>query len=133
MTPRDTRYRLAASSRDYARCHALLRAQGPDTDLTFPTVLAEREGQVVGFLSTRPSKQAIIAGPLVIDRATSRPAITAWRLADAYEIILRRAGVTSYAFHVSAGRPEWVSTLGRLGFEPWQAEPSGGMWYRRAL
>lgn len=133
MRPRDTVYRLATSPRDYARCHALMRAQGPDVGLTFPTVFAERGTQVVGLLGTRPSDKAVIAGPMVLSPDVSRANILAMRLGEAYEEVLRRAGVTVYHLHVASGQRAWADILARAGFEPWQNAEDGGTWYQRRL
>src|ERR671914_1764118 len=136
MLPRETHYRLAHSPRDYARCHALLRQHGPVVKLGWPTVLAERRGEVLGFVSTRPDQRVIVAGPLVVN-GTPRPGIVVMRLADAYDRVMRKAGVTSYLFHVEPGNARWLEMLRDLGaasgFEVVAPAEDGGTWIRRRL
>lgn len=96
--------------------------------LDFPTVVAKRGGKIVGFLSTLPRKDAIVAGPLVVNLLVAGP--TVMRLAEAYEHILLMAKVTEYLFFVADSR--WVGIIRRaLDIEPMEAE--GGWWFRRKL
>ena len=132
MKPRDTVYRLAHSPKDYAACRALLREQGEDVRLSFPTVMAEREGAVVGFCATQPRKDAVVAGPLVVAKDLPRPGITIIRLGEAYENVMRAAGVKVYWFHVEPHMTEWADILKRVGFEPY-AEDAAGVRFRRVL
>lgn len=132
MRPRETSYRLAYSPRDYQKCHRLLVDLGqPEPQLSWPTVMAFRGIQVVGCLSTQPSKQAIIAGPLAI--STPRPIITAMRLIDAYEGILRHAGVTMYEFAIELDKnPQWLQVVSKFGVIPYYHD-ARVVWFRREL
>jgi hypothetical protein len=136
MIPRDTTYRLAHAPRDYARCHTLMREEGPPVKLGWPTVLAERDGKVIGFVSTQPRRDALVAGPLVLN-GTPRPGIVVMRLAEAYDLVMRKAGVTSYLFHVDTDNAKWLEILkglgGAAGFEILGTSDSGGTWLKRRL
>ena len=123
-----TTYRLATSPRDYTRCRALMREFVEPVALSFPTVMAERDGVLLGFLATQPRKEAVIAGPLMLrDRS---PFVTL-RLLEAYDNVMRAAGITAYHFYVRQGNA-WRSQVERLGFEAWHQD-EGGAWYRRTL
>lgn len=107
MKPLNTKYRLATSSRDYQRCRQLFeenQGEPPSVRLSFPTVLAERDGSVIGFLSTHPSSTHIMAGPLEVKGG--RNMITFIRLIEAYENVLRAAGVASFMFYTRAERED---------------------------
>lgn len=133
MTPRDTSYRLAMTPRDYAACHALMRARGETARLKFPTVMAHRKGELVAFLGTQPRKEAVVAGPIVFSMDIPRPMV-AIRLGETYEAVLRQAGVRVYTLHVEHQFRRWGDVLRRLGFTSWQEDAEGmGMWYRREL
>jgi hypothetical protein len=84
MKPRGTRSRLAQRPKDDQRCHRRLKDQDQEKpQQRWPTVMAERDGQWVGCLSTILHQQALIAGPWAV--ATKRPLVTAMRLIEADE------------------------------------------------
>jgi hypothetical protein len=113
MQPRDTRYRLAHGRKDLQACHRLARAYGLDLQaFPWPTVVADRHGALVGCLATQPSRRAVIAGPLVV--AGTRPLLTAVRLVDAYEGVLRLAGVTAYVFYIAHEDKAWRALVQRV-------------------
>ena len=100
------RYRLAEAA-DYKRCHALMaRVDVPTQRLSWPTVMMEQDGEVLAFLSTRPTKTALIAGPLVVDKEKGSGFIV-MRLVEAYERLLQRAHVESYLFFVDQENDWW--------------------------
>lgn len=121
MFPRSTKYRLATSPNDYKACRALFaenHGADPDHSLTFPTVLAERNGEVVGFLSTWDDKKALIAGPLEVKGGKN--IFTFIRLIEAYENVMRSAGVTQFLFCTKVARgdsfdPERIKEYERFG------------------
>lgn len=129
MIPRDTRYRLAASPADYRRCRAFLAARMDAHPLSFPTVYAEREGRIIGVLATQPPKKAIVAGPLAVE---GRSPFTALRLIEAYDHVMREAGIDGYHFHVAAGNEGWRKVIEQMGLQPMQ-QTDQGAWYRRVL
>lgn len=117
MKPTSTIYRLARAGGEFNKLYALAKKQGlslPAGTLNFPTVLAERDGKVLGFLSTLPTTEAVLAGPLVMGQKSM---LTAIRIAEAYEVVLRTAGVDTYFIQIDPARAEWSDTLERLGYE----------------
>jgi hypothetical protein len=126
MRPTKTTYHLVTDKPTYKLCHALYRAADPEgapIRLGFPTVYARRDDAIIGFLGTIPNCGMVAAGPLVVDPTLKAPAITAMRLCEAYEQILREAGVTSYRLAVDRARPEWAQALTRAGFTPYDETP----------
>ena len=109
MHPVKTRYRLARPEDDYFMD---LMEHG-DVPRRFPTVVAERDGHIVGFLATDARADFICAGPLSVspDAAQSR-GILAMRLIQAYEAVLLQAqGVEGYYF-MGASTP-WIAATQR--------------------
>ena len=109
MRPASTRYRLATEA-DEAALRAL--PQG-DVPRRFPTIVAERDGAIVGYLATHDRPDMILAGPLevVIPEGHSR-GVMALRLIQAYEFVLGQFdGVHSY-FYATAD-PAWIEATTR--------------------
>ena len=129
------RYRLAYGH-DYRRCHTLRDAVGfPAQRLSWPTVLMEDEGELVGFLSTAPSQKAIIAGPLIVDPTRGSAWVTI-RLIEAYERLLRDAGIHTYLFFVEDVNRGWQCLVRKClecaALEDY-AKTDGKTWYIRRL
>lgn len=102
-----------------------------DVKLSFPTVMALRDGKLVGFLSTRASKKAVMAGPLVMNGLLSK-GIVAMRLAEAYEQILSEAGVTDYLFSIDKGN-KWAKIVQRaMEITPY-GESDKAYWFKRSI
>lgn len=141
MRPRETRYLLATEPAHFAQCRqvwreAVVRAPelGPVRRFGWPTVFAERNGTVVGFLTThRHPKVGPIAGPLVL--ASQGTPITVLRLVEAYEVVLRVAGVDSYIFAIVT--PELQRALDRLDHQALGLErcldTGEAVWYKKKV
>lgn len=56
----------------------------------------------MALLGTYIENNMIIAGPLTIDPAKKRP-VTAFKMLEAYDIIMRDLGITSYVLPVEQG------------------------------
>lgn len=133
MYPASTTYHLCTKPSDYKACHALREAaESPKVTFGFPTVYAVRDNAIMGFLGTLRAKGQIVAGPLVTDPTLKKPVFITLRLAEAYEQILRQAGVTSYRLGIAKDRPEWSQAVARAGFTPYSETPTD-TWYERTL
>ena len=117
MIPWDTVYRCAASERDYRKCKAFMAQDGHDHDLRYPTLMALRAGQLVGMMGTEPSEEAILCGPLVVDKSLPNPSFVIMRLWDAYEALMAQAGVQTFMFYVRRDNTRWLNWCTRLGVE----------------
>lgn len=129
-----TMYRLASSSADYKKAHAFLSEEDAKPKrLSFPTILAEREGELVGVLGTWPSDQAVVAGPIAVRPLNGgNPSFLLLHLAEAYENILRAAGVKFYLTSSRSDNTTFLTTLEEIGFERY-AEENDVVWLRREL
>lgn len=135
MNPIKTKYTLAASPNDYRRCKALWATRpdlGEPEPIGFPTVMAHREGELIGFLGSHPNKKMLVAGPMVVKPGPSQ-GVTVLRLNLAYENFLRSAGIMSYYFTIpdsEAAYQKIVETV--LDIKPY-AHEDGLKAYRRVL
>lgn len=119
MHPLNTVYRLADNPRDYAACHAIQRANAAvDWTLHWPTVIAVRDGEVIGFLSSNKVNWCQMAGPLELKRPS---AFVALRLVEAYEQVMRFLGVERYCFFIARTNRPWLDQAFRLGLIPIRA------------
>lgn len=134
MKPTHTSYTLATSSKDYAECHALELAEtGAESHAySFPTVIARRDGEVIGFFATIPPDKYVIAGPLVIKGG--RNPVVAMRLIEAYDVVMRRLGIQLYYFTVDATRTDALSLerMQAVGMQHWETR-DGITWMKREL
>lgn len=125
-------YRLAQrGGSDYSRAHALIRKDGNTVNgwhLSFPTILAEEDGELIGFLSTLPRKDAVVVG-----RVVAPSPFVLLRLVEAYENVLFLAGVTYYLIPIPEERQDFVDMIQRgLSIEPW-AEHDKHVWFKREV
>lgn len=131
MHPTSTLYRLADNPSDYRACHAILRANNqPKWTLHWPTVVAERDGKIIGFLATNKSNWCHLVGPLEL--AQPSHFITAIRLLEAYENLMRFLSVTSYCFFIERKNDKWLQAIKDFGFVPIKANPEA-VWFERIL
>jgi len=107
-------YRMAKPGGEYNRLYALMRREmGKQEPIGWPVVVAEEDGRVIGFLGTYPQEDVLMAGPLVIEG--SKRMFVFLRLAEAYENVLRAAGVTQYLFTVEKSNEKHLKRI--EGFE----------------
>ena len=136
MRASNTRYRLAHSPADYRKAHTLARLvdERLDGPMTFPTVLADRDGTVVGVLGSAPDKNFLVAGPLAImpDLPSKGPVLM--RLIEAYENLASWLGIDRVLFRVHTDESSrWVESVSRLyHIEPY-AIKDGWAWFERKL
>lgn len=128
-----TLYRLAASARDYVHAHDLIKAEGLEqARLSFPTVMAWKDNELTGLLSTQTDQKAIIAGPLVI-KSGQRRHWTLIRLIENYERVMREMQIKSFIFSVDKDSKTWLDKINDV----WKIEPytefNGRFWYQRNL
>lgn len=94
-------YRLAEGSGDFRKVRKFLDANVEETvpRLSFPTIVAEKDGEIIGVCGTNIKQQTIFQGPLALKRDRPRR-FTALRLIDAYDAVMRLAGISMYAVYV---------------------------------
>ena len=133
MTPKHTLYRLSEPG-DAASLRALWMHNqelfGKPLKLGWPTIVAERNNVIIGFLSTYLDHEIITAGPLILRKGAAP--FTTLRLIEAYENILRIAGVKTYFFFFEDQNDRWMKFAAKLGVEPYSVDHNG-KWFRRNL
>lgn len=116
MKPVSTTFHIVRPGGAFNKLYAFAKRVGMPLEtgaLNWPTVAAERDGKLIGFLSTMPIEGVVVAGPLVLEKPSM---ITTIRLGEAYEVVLRMAGVKTYLHAVEKGRTEYIGMLERLGY-----------------
>ncbi len=111
MYPASTTYQLCQTPDDYAACHEFFRTEAihpicrrenegyPEytyEPIEFPTVLATRNGKVVGVMATRRVPQGVMASPMHVAYDIKNHVPVGIRLIDHYEAALRALGVPEY-------------------------------------
>lgn len=133
MKPKETLYRLSkpGDSKTLKKIWAEHEAMfGKPKKLGWPTVVAERAGILLGFLSTDTSKKMLVAGPLILNGGSST--FTVLRLVEAYENVLRYTGTTNYYFHVDKTNERGLKMTRQLGMNEIDTSPTG-FWFKRDL
>lgn len=95
--------------------------------LSHPTVFAEKDGEIIGFLSTHDNPRSVVAGPFV-----SKSQVVAVRLGQIYEAILKTLGIGVFWFHVERDNHRYLNLLKKIGYEMIE-EDKTGFWFRRRL
>ena len=98
----------------------------------FPTVVAERDGEIIGCLATQEEPSCVVAGPLVVKDGRLK-AICGIRLAEAYENVLRAAGVTTYYFCIDREHEAWIKSALRMGTFTLYGDEGHQLVFRREL
>jgi len=109
-----TEYKVAETDKDFTDCRNLI---GDEEELSSPTVMAVRNGEVIGLISTSDDKDYIFAAPMV-----SNSAFTSIGLCELYEKVLRKLGVSRYLFYVEKNNRKMINAVERL----FNIKPFGG-------
>lgn len=124
-------YYVAVSSSDYKQCHMLARAEGIESkSLTYPTIMAKKDGQLIGFVSTYTVDDMVAMGPLVLKSDRPHPMI-ALRLIEAFDTVMQGIGIEWYIFYVGVDS-NLKSIADRLGMTMYAAQ-HGKAYYLREL
>lgn len=135
-----TEYKIAVTSDDYARCHQLEEATNPnyeDCEYAMPTIMAIREGQLVGFVATAPAAQtrAVVCyrGVVSKDLGKVSSVIVIGRLLEHYEDFMRRMGIRWYHLVIDTWNTNFVHLAERsFGVAPYHVDKKL-TWFRREL
>jgi len=109
-----TEYKVAETDKDFEGCRKLIDG---DEQLSPPTVMAVRNGEVIGLISTSCGKDSIFAAPMV-----SNSVFTSIGLYELYEKVLRKLGVDHYLFTVEKVNKRMIEAVERL----FNIKPFGG-------
>ena len=113
-----TSYNIALTDADYKKAAMFFGEGGQDgRGITFPTIIAERDGTVIGAMATKDRDDMVVAGPILVSVPNRNNGIVTLRLTEAYERALRASGVSRYLIHVERKLHNWKNLLNRLGYE----------------
>jgi len=122
-----TLYRFAKSSKDFKKCHDLLKKEDKDLPLTNPTLLAIRDDKVVGFITLTFQKHYPVIHTLYVD--VKPGAFIAKALIQLLESFLVVVGCRGYLFGIDKGT-KWSNAIQKMGFKPYK-ETSSRLFYAR--
>lgn len=131
MTPTHTRYRLARED-DLPCLRSLFTDVGLDSAIEWPTVLGERShGLLAGAITTSYVPEGFFfAGPSAIRFGGL---ITYLRLAQAYEAVMREAGMKFVLFVVPKEATELVNAIARWHLGQVHAQTADAYIFRREI
>ena len=132
----NTDYSLAGSSKDYREANEFLKNREVEyTSLSFPTIIARREEDVVGVISTIKGEPRITAGPLHVDTKDGHEIFTAIRIVSCYDGVLKKAGITKYWFWAHIGNKKLIDTCRQLSShkEIEMNDDEDYIWFERSL
>lgn len=123
--------RLATCPQDYRKCHKLASEAGFNGDkYSFPTVIDDRDGEITGFISTSPSKEAVMVGRIIVSPGTGR-AFRGLKLVQGYDNALKAMGIKEYLIPVIKSRKDVIEITST--FAEQFAEDSENVWFKRIL
>jgi len=106
MKPKETEYKIAEDGDHEAFGRLLDEVNTEWVEMSFPTIVALREGEVIGGISRHPTDDRILVEPIFA------PNIYVYiRLIEAMENVLAAAGVKWFDFRVDATRYEKYTGL----------------------
>lgn len=121
-------YRLA-ERQDMLELH---RLTGSKELFRFPTVVARREGQVIGVMATIPNPTEVYAGVLWVEPSLKMPGRIILKLEQAYSNVLRMAKVEYYVWGIDKVNPLAAYVERAIGTKPY-AEDEETFYYQRFL
>jgi len=125
MYSKQTEYKIASTHDEYADCHGIM---DKDEELGYPTVMAIRNGEVIGMISTRWGEQNLIASPLIANSV-----FTCMGLSELYDNTLINMGVTHYLFSVEKDNKRMIKVIERFFKIKPYTETDNLLWYVRRL
>ena len=131
MHPRNTTYRLI-TERDRPQIEALWDTTDiPKFPTSFPEIVAERDGEIIGFLAIHHNQECVLVEPMLCQG----PA-TYWGLWHALEAIFKSIGVTNYSFRLEPHRvahERLANSRVKKGELKSLGYYGGFFWYERAV
>lgn len=101
--------------------------------LIFPTIVALRQGEIIGFLGTMTPHDIITAGPLVFRPGIQGKGFLLSRMWQLYEQTFRTIGILQYHFFVETSNTEWLQQVYRIGFQAVAYAEEGYQWFVRHI
>jgi len=131
MRPLSTVYRLVDGN-DRDKIERLWATTDiPKFPTSFPEIVAERDGEIIGFVARRHDEQGILIEPMICNSA-----IVYVRLVFAMEAALKASGVTTYLFRVEPHRIRFEQALKKMvkrGQVKDKGYQGGYFWFERSI
>jgi len=126
-----TIYRPARQG-DYKALHRLAEAggQGGAVAYQFPTIVVERDGQLVGFAATQRWSKRLMVGPVVVAETVRLKGLVAIRAVLEIEKVLKEEGALYYL--IGTAKPGLMRICEAFGCEKVPSE-DGDAWFLRRL
>jgi hypothetical protein len=125
MYPKNTEYKIASTYDEYVDCHKLLKE---DEELSYPTVMAVRDGKTIGMMSTAKGDENLFATPLI-----AKSVFVCIGLYELYEQTLKNLGVTHYLFNIEKDNTKMINVIERFFEIKPYIEIDNLLWYVRRL
>ena len=126
-----TDYNIVLNPAHYRACHKFLRDNKvKPVKLTYPTLVAEREGEIIGLMGTLRSDKAVIAGPVYVSIPNSP---VSYRLIEVYEQYLKSKGIKKFIFSVDVDNHKWLNMVQRVGVYKKTGTKGNSIWFERTL
>jgi|10_taG_2_1085330.scaffolds.fasta_scaffold10639_4 hypothetical protein len=117
-------YRIAENSEDYDLCRDEMEAE----ILAFPTIIAEENNMVIGFISSFGKKSNYSIGAV---KANS--AFVLLRMFHLYETILKNIGVPYYLIHIDRNNKTAIKMLNSFGITNKYDKTDKYLWYIKEI
>ncbi|MEE9302866.1 MAG: hypothetical protein V3U84_03680 [Thiotrichaceae bacterium] len=106
MISKTTEYKIATTYDEYVGCHDLMKK---DEELSYPTVMAVRDGKAIGMIGTARGKENLFATPIIANSI-----FTCIGLYELYERTLSNLGTKHYLFSVERKNIKLINAVERL-------------------
>lgn len=101
-----TEYKIATTYDEYSDCHGLLEE---DDELSYPTVMAVRDGKPIGMISTDNGKENVFATHIMANSI-----YTCIGLYELYEQVLSNLGIEHYLFYIEKDNKKMINIIEKL-------------------
>lgn len=130
MYPKSTTYRLVTESDEDRLLEYIREKMGIISHIGWPSIIAERNGDLLGCIITQAREDAVVCGPIY-----SENGIIAVRLLMIYEDYLAKMGIKEYLFSIADVESSDMLNLARRKSVPLVdlGENDGQHWYKRRI
>ena len=106
-----TEYKIALTPKEWKDCHSLM---DNDDELSYPTVMAVRDGKAIGMISTASGEKSLFASYVIANSI-----FTCIGLYELYDKTMKAMNVNHYLFNIEKVNTKMINTIERLfGIKP---------------
>lgn len=100
--------------------------------LSFPTIVAETDNKIIGYITSQDNEYQVVCGPLYVKKGWNRGHI-ALKLMELYERVLRGFGITQYRFAVHQELESYAKVIKRIGLFEYEGMTNEKHIFKRVL